>query len=77
MNEAILFIGTVIAGVTEAIRYLVPQVNGAVTIAVAALVGLLVALVDVQLGLPNISLALGVSTGLGTAGVVGAFKRIG
>lgn len=76
-SSTIVFIGTLIAGVTEAIRLAVPQVNGAVTIAVAALVGLLVAVLDTAIGLPDVSIATGISTGLATAGVVAAAKRIG
>jgi hypothetical protein len=77
MDSAIVFIGLVIAGITEAIRLEVPKVNGAVTIAAAALIGLLVAALDVQLGLPNITLAQGISAGLAASGTVAIAKRVG
>lgn len=77
MDATIVFIGLVIAGLTEAIRLSVPKVNGAVTIGIAALVGLFVALVDVQLGLPNVTLAAGISAGLAVAGVAGIAKKVG
>lgn len=77
MTEGVLFIGTVIAAVTEAIRLEVPRVNGAVTIAVAALVGLVVALLDTQIGVQDLTVAQGILTGLSAAGVVAVAKRIG
>lgn len=76
MVDSVLFIGTVIVALTEAIRLLVPSVNGAVTILVAALVGLAVALVDTQIGVADISVALGILTGLSAAGVVTVAKKV-
>lgn len=75
--DSILFIGTVIAGVTEAIRLTFKDVNGAVTIVVAALVGLLVALVDTQVGVGDVTVAEGILAGLAAAGVVATAKRVG
>lgn len=75
--DTTVFIGLVIAGVTEAIRLSVPKVNGSVTIVVAALVGFLIALVDKPIGLPNITIVAGITAGLATAGVVGIAKRFG
>lgn len=74
--EAVLFIGTVIAGVTQFMKLLFPQVNGAYTIAVSVAVGALVALVDTSIGVPNITVAQGLSIGFGAAGVVGTVKQI-
>jgi len=68
--SAVAFIGTIVVAGTQAVKLLVPQVNGAATILVAAILGLLVAAVDVHIGLNDISLALGVLTGLGASGVV-------
>ncbi len=75
--DSLLFIGTVIAGITEAIRLAGPRVNGAVTIGVAALVGLLVGFFDVTLGVVDVSPAAGLLAGLASAGVVATAKRIG
>lgn len=72
-----VFIGAIIAGVTEAIRSAHPAVKGWVTVAVAAAVGLAVALLDVHIGVENISPAVGIMTGLGAAGVAGIVKKIG
>lgn len=76
MIEGVIFITTIIIAVTEAIRLLVPKVNGAVTIGVAALVGILVALVDTQIGVQDITVAEGILAGLSSAGVVTVAKRI-
>ena len=70
MEDTIVFIGTVIIAITEIIRRLVPHVNGSVTIAVAGLVGLLVAVLDIFIGLPDIDIAKGIMIGLSAAGVV-------
>lgn len=76
MDSGILFIGTAIAGLTQFIKLVVPQVSGAVTIAVSAAVGLLVALLDTQLGVTLLTPAQGITAGLGAAGVVGALKQV-
>lgn len=75
--DSALFIGTAIAGITEAIRLMSPKINGAVTIAVSALTGLLVGIFDVALGVVNVSPAEGLMLGLAASGVVAAAKRIG
>lgn len=75
MVDSVLFIGTVIIAITELIKYFVPKVTGPITIAVAALVGLLVALLDTNIGVVDISPALGIMTGLGAAGVVATAKK--
>lgn len=77
MVEAVVFVGAIIAGVTEFIKNLSPQIQGAVTVAVAVAVGIVVALVDVQMGIENISIAQGIMIGLASAGVVGTAKKIG
>lgn len=76
MIDSVLFIGTVIVAVTQFIKYLAPRVNGAWTILVAAGVGLLVSLVDVQIGVANISPAQGIMIGLAAAGVTTVASKI-
>ena len=77
MIESTIFIGAVIAAITEAIRLSTDKVHGAITIGVAALTGLVVALVDTGIGVANISLAQGVMIGLAAAGTVAVAKRVG
>lgn len=75
--ESALFIGAVIAAVTELIKRVVPQVGGWVTIVVAGLVGLLVAVVDTYIGVADVSIAQGIMIGFASAGVVTVASRIG
>ena len=77
MVDSVVFIGAIIAGVTEAVRSLSPKVQGWVTVLVAVVVGVLIALLDKEIGVSNVSVAQGVLIGLGTAGVVGTAKKIG
>lgn len=77
MVEGTLFIGAVIAGVTRAVKLLAPEkVQGIVTVIVAVLVGILVALVDTQIGVVNISVAQGIMVALGTVGVVNVVEKV-
>jgi high-affinity Fe2+/Pb2+ permease len=74
--EAVLFIGSAIIAVTQAIKYLVPQVNGAITIAVAVLIGLAVSLIDKEIGVSDLSVAEGIMTGLASSGVVTVARNV-
>jgi len=76
MIDSTLFIGTIIAGVTELLRQH-PKISGELTIAAAVVVGILVALVDTSVGIKDISVAQGILIALGTVGVVGTAKKIG
>ena len=76
--SAALFIGAVIAGITQGIKLLVPErVEGVVTVAVAVAVGILVAIVDVLVGVQDISIAQGIMIAFGTVGVVTTASKIG
>lgn len=76
MIDSVLFIGTAIIAVTQLIKFYAPKVNGGATIIVAALVGVLVAILDTKIGVADISIAQGVMTGLSAAGVVTVASRI-
>lgn len=76
MVDSVVFIGTVIVAVVELIKYYVPKVTGPFTIAVAALVGLVVALLDTHIGVVDITPAQGILTGLSAAGVVAVAAKI-
>lgn len=69
MVEASVFIGAVIIAVTQVIKYLSPAVKGLVTIAVAVVVGIVVALVDTSVGIRDITVAQGILTALAAIGV--------
>lgn len=76
MIEAALFIGTVIIALTQIIKYFAPKVSGVVTIFVSALVGLVIALLDVYIGVADVSIAQGILIGLGASGVVYTAGRV-
>lgn len=77
MVEGAVFIGAVIAGVTRAIKLLAPEsVQGIVTVIVAVVVGIVVALLDTQIGVVNISVAQGIMIALGTVGVVNVVEKV-
>lgn len=75
--SSIVIVGLIVVGVVDAIKDLAPKVNGFVTVLVAALVGLLWALIDGHLGfVPDLTIAQGISAGLSAAGAVGIAKKI-
>lgn len=77
MVEATFFIGAIIAGITQAIKTVVPEkVNGPVTVALALLVGIVIAIIDTEVGVKDISIAQGVMTAFGTIGVFTAVDRV-
>lgn len=77
MIEGVVFLGAAIIAVTQAIKYVMPNINGAVTIAVAAALGVLVALLDVEIGVTDLTVAEGILTGLSAAGVHTVARQVG
>lgn len=76
MVEGAVFIVAVIVALTEVIKRFVPQVSGAVTIGVSALVGLVVALVDVYIGVTDLTVAEGIMAGLAASGTVSVARAV-
>lgn len=68
--SAVVFIGTSIIAVTQFIKFLAPNVNGAWTILIAAGLGLLVSVIDTSIGVENVNIANGIMIGLSASGVV-------
>lgn len=77
MIESTVFIGAVIVALTQVVKFLVPQVNGAVTIGVAVLVGIVVALLDAAIGVIDITVAEGILIALGSSGVITTAQALG
>lgn len=77
MQDGAVFIGAIIIALTQAIKYVAPKVNGAVTILVAVLVGALVGVIDQEIGVTDVTVAQGVMVGLAAVGVVTTASRIG
>lgn len=77
MVDSVIFIGAIIIAITEAIKYVAPAVSGAITIMVAMLVGIGVALVGPHIGVAAISIAQGIMTALAAVGVHTVASKIG
>ena len=76
MVEGSIFIGAAIIAVTQAIKELAPKVNGAVTVIVAVALGIVVALIDKEIGIVDMTVAQGILTALSAAGVVTVAKNV-
>lgn len=75
--NSVVVVGLIVVGVVDAIKDLSPKVNGFVTVVVAALVGLVWALIDGQLGfVQDLTIAQGISAGLVASGAAGLAKKI-
>lgn len=67
--QAAILIPLLIVAVTQMIKMLLPTVNGWVTIIVALLIGVIVALTHAYIGVADISVAQGLILALGAIGV--------
>ena len=77
MVEATLFIALAIVGTTQFIKYVAPQINGAVTIGVAVLLGVLVGIFDTRIGVTDITVAAGIVIGLSAVGITTTASKVG
>lgn len=77
MIEATIFIGAAIIGFVQFVKFVVAREYWkAAVIAFAVLVGVVVALADVQIGITDISIAQGILLGLAAPGVVTLAEKI-
>lgn len=75
--SSVVIVGLIVVGVVDGLKDLSPKINGFITVVVAALVGLLWALVDGPLGfVPDLTIAQGISAGLVASGAAGLAKKI-
>lgn len=77
MVDATILIGLLIIAVTQLIKAEVPAVKGRITVAVALLVGVLVAIVDTHIGVGDITIAQGLVIALGGVGGVVLASKAG
>lgn len=77
MVEATLFIPLVIIAVTQIIKMALPQVTGFITILVAFVVGVLVAVVDTHIGVVDVTVAQGLVYALGAVGITAVAAKAG
>ena len=75
--DSVILIGAVIIAITQAVKFLAPNIHGAVTIGVAVLVGVLVAFIDTEIGVVDITVAQGIVTALAAVGVHSTARQIG
>lgn len=75
MVSAAIFIPLVIIGLTQGIKYLAPNIKGLLTIVIAIVVGIVIALIDQTIGVINISIAEGVIYALEAIGVTTALSK--
>ena len=75
--ESALFIPLIIIAVTQMAKMALPQISGFVTVLVAFGVGLVVALVDVLIGVKDISIAQGLVSALEAIGFTALAAKAG
>lgn len=77
MVDSVVFIGAIIIALTQAVKFVWPKVSGALTIIIAVLVGVVVALLDTHIGVADITVAQGVLIALAAVGVHTTASKIG
>jgi hypothetical protein len=77
MVDAIVFIPLIIIAVTQMIKMALPQITGFVTILVAFCVGVVVALVDKEIGVQDVTIAQGLVYALGAIGITAVAAKAG
>jgi hypothetical protein len=75
--EAIVFIPLLIVAITQMFKMALPQISGWITILIAILVGIGVALLDTNIGVQDITIAQGVIAALEAIGIATAFGKAG
>lgn len=77
MVEATIFIPLIILAVTQMVKMVFPQVTGFLTILVAFVVGIVVALVDKEIGVVDVTVAQGLVLALGAIGIATVAAKAG
>lgn len=77
MVEATIFIPLLIIAVTQMVKMAFPQVTGFLTILVAFVVGIVVALVDKEIGVVDVTIAQGLVLALGAVGITTLAAKAG
>lgn len=77
MVDAALFIPLIIIAVTQMVKMAFPQVTGFLTILVAFVVGVVIALVDKEIGVVDVTIAQGLVLALGAVGITALASKAG
>jgi hypothetical protein len=75
--QASLFIPLLIVAIVQLVKMALPTVTGWLTVVVALVVGVVVALIDTNIGVQNITVAQGIVYALGAIGISTAFSKAG
>lgn len=77
MIDATILIPLLIIAVTQMVKMALPQVTGFITILIALVIGVLVAVLDVPMGIADITIAQGLYYGLGAVGITALASKAG
>lgn len=77
MVDAIVFIPLIIIAITQMTKMIFPQITGFLTILVAFVVGVVVALTDKHIGVTDITVAQGLVYALGAIGITAVASKAG
>lgn len=78
MNETVVFIALAIVALTElGKRIVIKDYYGVIVILGAALLGFLVAVLDTHMGLPDVTVAVGITIGLDAVGIHQVARQVG
>lgn len=77
MVEATLFIPLIIIAVTQMLKMAFPQITGFLTVGIAFVVGIVVALVDKDIGVVDVTIAQGLVSALGAIGITTLAAKAG
>lgn len=71
-----VFITLLIIGIVSGLKQLSDKIKGIVTVVIAVAIGALVGWIDVFIGLPDVSIAVGITLGLSAIGVTTVAQKI-
>lgn len=77
LTDAAIFIPLIIIAITQMIKMALPQITGFLTILIAFVVGLVVALIDEAIGVSDITIAQGLVLALSAVGITAIAAKAG
>lgn len=77
MVDAVVFIPLIIVAVTQMVKMAFPQITGFLTILIALVVGVVIALIDTAIGVADVTVAQGLVHALGAVGITAIASKAG
>lgn len=77
MVDAVIFIPLIIVAVTQMVKMAFPQITGFLTILIALIVGVVIALIDTAIGVADVTVAQGLVHALGAVGITAIASKAG